>query len=192
MKKIGIVLAIIVGLAFIVGCPSGGTPAPAPAQSGGGATSYSVDVNTLSYRIFNQSAKTLTDPGTGKKNTKALSKRWDGVLFQFSNVPADVTKFNRVSVNAKYFNEKGDEIAQGDGKVMVVLAYDPAGDLEGPEMGAGPNTPIKEFNVGGVSGTVSTEKGVRVNLKQAPGAILLQAADPAVKFIEIQSVVFHN
>jgi hypothetical protein len=193
MKKIGIVLAIIVGLTFIVGCPTTDTGNAAPAAaSAGAAKAYSVDVNSLSYKIFNQSAKTLTDPGTGKKNTKALAKRWDGVLFTFSGIPDTVKSFNRVTINAKYYNEKGDEIAQGDGKVMVVLVYDPAGDLEGPEMGPGKNTPIKEFNVGGFSGLVSTDKGVRVNLTQVPGAILLQAADASVKFIELTQVTFHS
>jgi len=191
MKKIGIVLAIVVGMAFFVGCPTA-HPADTPAQSTATGKTYSVDLNTLNYKIFSDSGNSLSGGGAGKKNATALPKRWDGVLFTFSGVPADVTKFNRVTVNAKYFDSKGDEIAQGDGKAMCVLIYDINGDLKGPEMGPGKNTPIKEFNVGGFSGLVSTDKGVRVTLTQAPGGILVQAADASVKFIELTQVTFHT
>jgi len=190
MKKIGIVLAFVVALAFL-GCPGTPPPPPAPAAAPAAKT-YSVDLGTLSYKIFSDSANSLSGGGTGNKNTVALPKRWDGVLFTFSGVPADVTRFNRVTVNAKYYDSKGAEIAQGDGKVMCVLIYDLAGDLKGPEMGPGKNTPVKEFNVGGFSGLVSADKGVRVTLSQAPGGILLQAADASVKFIELTQVTFHS
>jgi hypothetical protein len=192
MKKIGIVLAIVVGLTFIVGCPTTDTGNAAPVQAASTAKTYSVDLNTLNYKIFSDSANSVSGGGAGKKNTTALAKRWDGVLFTFSGIPADVTKFNRVTVNAKYFAANGDEIAQGDGKAMCVLIYDLNGDLKGPEMGPGKNTPVKEFNVGGFSGLVSTDKGVRVTLNQAPGGILVQAADASVKFIELTQVTFHS
>jgi len=192
MKKIGIILAILIALTLVAGCASsggGGSKAAAPAAS---AKPYSVDLGGLSYQIFSDKANAVSGGGNGAKNTTPLPTRWDGVLFKFSGVPADVTQYKRVTINAKYFDSKGEEIAQGDGKVMVVLVYDLAGDLKGPEMGAGKNTPLKEFNVGGFSGAVSQDKGSRVNLTQAPNGVLLQASDPGVKFIELTQVTFHN
>jgi hypothetical protein len=75
---------------------------------------------------------------------------------------------------------------------MVSLIYDLKGDIRGPEMGPGKNTPLKEFNVGGVSGSVSSEKGVRITLTQQPGAILFQNSNAGVKFIEVTEITFHN
>jgi len=193
MKKLGIVLAIIVALTFVVSCASGGGgDTPAPAASTSAAKSYSVDLNSLNYKIFSDSANSLSGGGAGKKNTTALQKQWDGVLFTFSGLPDSVKNFNRITVNAKYFNAAGAEIAQGDGKAMCVLIYDINGDLKGPELGPGKNTPVKEFNLGGFSGLVNTDKGVRVTLTQVPGGILVQAADASVKFIELTQVTFHS
>ena len=199
MKKLGIVLAIVVALTLVVGCASsGGSSSSAASKSGGGGAAagktYSVDLNTLTYKIFSNTANSTSGGGSGKKNAAPLASRWDGVLFSFanSNIPADITQYKRVTINAKYYDAKGEEIAQGDGRTMVVVVYDLAGDLKGPEMGAGKNTPLKEFNVGGFSGLVSTDKGTRINLSQAPGGILLQAADASVKFIEVTQVTFHN
>jgi len=172
MKKIGIVLAIVVSLTIIVGCTFA-QPAPvAPA----GPTSYSVDIGSLPL----------------KKNAKAFTKNYDDLLIEFKTFPVDVTKFNRVTINAKYFDAAGKEIAQGDSLVSVTLIYDPKGDIRGPDMGPGPNTPLKEFNVGGLSGSISKETGTRVNLKQQPGAILFQNTNISVKFIEVTEIKFHN
>jgi hypothetical protein len=192
MKKIGIVLAIVVGLVLFAGCPTTDTGNAAPVQAASTAKTYSVDLNTLNYKIFSDSGNSLSGGGAGKKNATALPRRWDGVLFTFTGLPESVKSFNRITVNAKYFAANGDEIAQGDGKAMCVLIYDINGDLKGPEMGPGKNTPVKEFNVGGFSGLVSTDKGVRVTLNQVPGGILIQAADASVKFIELTQVTFHS
>jgi len=191
MKKVGIVLAIVFALTLVVGCTTtGGT---APKSGGGGAGKpYSVDLSTLSYKMFSDKGNNTSGGGAGKKNATPIANRWDGVLFAFSNLPADITQYKRVTINCKYYDAKGEEIAQSDGKAMVVMVYDLAGDLKGPEMGAGKNTPLKEFNLGGFSGMVSTDKGSRVNLTQAPGGVLLQAADQGVKFIEVTQITFHN
>jgi len=191
MKKVVIVLAFVVALAFL-GCPGTPPPPPAPAVVAAPKT-YTVDLGAVSYQIFSDKTGILaTGAGKGAKNATAIPARWDGVLFTFGALPADITQFKRVTINAKYFDASGKEIAQGDGKVMAVVAYDLKGDLKGPEMGPGKNTPLKEFNVGGASGLVSGEKGVRINLAQAPGGILLQASDATVKFIELTQVTFHN
>jgi hypothetical protein len=175
MKKIGIVLAIVVGLTFIVGCASKPPAEPAPAAAAGPA-SYSVDINSLPI----------------KRNAKAFTKNYDDLLIEFPKFPVDVTQFKRITINAKYFDAAGKEISQGDSNAMVVLVYDPKGDIRGPEMGPGKNTPLKEFNVGGASGLVSGEKGVRINLSQQPGAILFQNSNVNVKFIEVTEITFHN
>jgi hypothetical protein len=194
MKKIGIVLAIIVVGLTLFGCPTTHPPAPEPTPAAAAAPkTYSVDLSALSYQIFSDKTGILpAGAGKGAKNATAIPARWDGVLFAFGALPDSITSFKRVTINAKYYDASGKEIAQGDGKVMVVVAYDLKGDLKGPEMGAGRNTPLKEFNVGGASGLVSGEKGVRINLAQAPGGVLLQAADAAVKFIEVTQITFHN
>jgi len=194
MKKIGVVLAILVALTLFAGCASGGGSSVAASGGGGGGDKpYSLDLSGLSYKIFNQTAKTLGSDGKGAKNTTPLAKRWDGVLFVLPEISGvDFTKYKRITINAKYYDGSGGEIAQGDGRVMVVLVYDITGDLEGPEMGAGKNTPLKEFNVGGFSGMVSSDKGSRLTLTKAPGGVLLQASDPSVKFIELTQVTLHN
>jgi len=193
MKRIGIILAIVVALTLVVGCASSGGSSGG-GGGGGNAAPYSVDLNTLTYKIFSDSANSTSGGGAGKKNTTPLQRQWDGVLFSFaaSNIPADITQYKRITINCKYFNANGEEIAQGDGKAMVVLIYDLNGDLKGPELGAGKNTPLKEFNLGGFSGIVNQDKGSRISLNQAPGGVLLQAADPNVKFLEITQVTFHN
>jgi hypothetical protein len=175
MKKIGIVLAIVVGLTLIVGCASKPPAEPAPVAAAGPAT-YSVDLNTLPM----------------KRNAKAFTKNYDDLLIEFPKFSVDVTQFKRITINAKYFDAAGKEIPQGDSNAMVSLVYDIKGDLRGPEMGPGKNTPLKEFNVGGFSGAVSGEKGVRINLNQQPGAILFQNSNNNVKFIEVTEITFHN
>jgi len=193
MKKISIVLAVVVALTLVAGCASSGGGSSVSGGGGADIKPFSADLSTLSYKIFTQSSKTLSAAAVkGSKNATPLGKQWDGVLFLFSDFPVDVTKYKRITISCKYFDSTGGEIAQGDGKAMVVVVYDVAGDLEGPEMGAGKNTPLKEFNLGGFSGMVNQDKGSRINLTKAPGGVLLQAADPSVKFIEITQFTLHN
>jgi len=175
MKKIGIVLLAFVVALALLGCPSQPPPAPAPVAAAA-PTSYSVDVNSLPL----------------KKNAKAFTKAYDDLLIAFPQFPIDVTQFSRVTINAKYFDAAGKEIPQGDNQATVTLIYDPKGDIRGPDSGPGKNTPLKEFNVGGASGTVSGEKGARVKLTQQPGAILFQNSNASVKFIEVTEISFHN
>jgi len=193
MKKIGIVLAIVFALTFVFGCGSGSTPAASGGGGGADLKPFSVDLSTLSYRMFSDKTNSLgAATAKGVKNATPIPGQWDGVFFIFSDFPVDVTKYKRVTINAKYYDGKGAEITQADGKTMVVVVYDLNGDLKGPEMGAGKNTPLKEFNVGGFSGMVSQDKGSRITLTKAPGGILLQAADPSVKYIEVTQFTLHN
>ena len=173
MKKIGIVLAFVVALALL-GCPSQPPPpAPAPAAA---ITSYTVDLGSL----------------PAKRNAKAFAKNYDDFLIELPTFPVDVTQFSRVTITAKYFDAAGKEIAQADGQAMVSFLYDPKSKDRGPDMGPGGNAPLKEFNIGGASGLVSGERGVRVKLTQQPGAVLFQNSNVNVKFIEVTEITFRK
>jgi len=175
MKKIGIVFAIVVSLAFVTGCASSGGNA---AKSGGTADlkPYTVDLKTLPF----------------VKNAKPFTRKWDDLIIPLPEFPVDVTQYKRVTITCKYFDAAGVEIEQSDTKAMVSFLYDAKNRDRGPDMGPGGNAPLKELNVGGYSGLVNTDKGVRVMLKKAPEVIILQNCDDSVKFIELTSVIFHN
>jgi hypothetical protein len=128
------------------------------------------------------------------KNSAAFAKNYDDLLIEFPAWPGSVNwaNFNRVIVKAKYFDQNNREIRQQDGQAMVTLVYDPKGDLRGPEMGSGPNTPLKVFNVGGGSSSISGTNGTAVRLTQAPGAILFQNSNVNVKFIEVEEITFYR
>ncbi|MDR0501739.1 MAG: CsgG/HfaB family protein [Treponema sp.] len=146
-------------------------PPPAPTTA-----SYSVNLNALPL----------------KRNDKPFANQWDDFFIPFPQFQVDVTKYQRITVKVKYFNANGREIEQSDGMAMLSLIYDPKGDWRGPEMGPGPNTPVKEFNLGGYSGQIHTNKGVRMNLTRAPGGILFQNSNANVRFIEVTEITFHN
>jgi hypothetical protein len=126
------------------------------------------------------------------KNANAFTKNYDDFLITFPAWPSNInwSNFNRIIVKVKYFGANGNEIRQADGQAMVVLIYDPAGDIRGPEMGAGPNTPLKEFNLGGGSSSLHRDAGGRLNINKAPGAILFQNSNVNVRFIEVQEITF--
>jgi len=175
MKKFGVILAILAIVALVVGCGTTTTAAP----KGGGAEPFKVDLSKL--------------PLT--KNEKAFSKDWDDLLIQLpeSALPSDFSKYTRLTVTAKYFDATGKEIEQGDSNAMVSMIYDLKGDIRGPAQGPGANTPVKEFNVGGFSGLIHKDRGIRITFSKPPQAILFQNnAGSAVKFIELTSLVFHN
>jgi len=186
MKKFGLILAALVILTF-VGCASSGGGNAAPAA----AAPYSVDLSTLKVAVFSDKGNSFGAFTAGKRNIDPLPAQYDGALFDLGTLP-DVTGYSRITIRAKYYSADGTEMAQGDGNAMVVLIYDINGDKKGPEMGAGPNTPLKEFNLGGFSGQVSSDRGSRISLSKNPGAILLQCSNGNVKFLELVEVTFHN
>jgi len=170
MKKLGIILFTVY---ILTGCASTGQAASADND----LEPFTVDLSTLPF----------------VRNAEPFADRpWQMHFIPFPEFPVDVTKYQRITIRASYFNADGEEITQGDEKVMVVLLYDPNGDRAGPPMGPGPNTPLKEFNVGGYSGAVSTDRGVRIRLTQAPGAIMFQNNITDVKFVEVTEITFHN
>ncbi len=108
-------------------------------------------------------------------------------------MPADMSKYTRVTATCKYYDAAGEEIPQGDSNAMIVMIYDVNGDVRGPAQGPGANTPIKEFNAGGFSGMIHKDRGSRMTFAQPPQAIMFQNnAGSKVAFIELTSLVFHN
>ncbi|MCL2186066.1 MAG: hypothetical protein FWB86_09485 [Treponema sp.] len=187
MKKLGIILAILVVLSF-AGCASSG------GGGGGGEPPFIVDLSTLTQlRIIDQSNSSVAEPVQGLRNIVPFTRNWQGMVIKFPENFVDVSKYQRVTVTLRYFNSSGEELAPRDSMGMLVFIYDIKGDWHGPEMGAGPNTPLKEMNVGGFSAMVSTERGSRHGMNRAPEAIFIQKAqDPNVAFIELSGVIFHN
>jgi hypothetical protein len=192
MKKISAILAALVILTF-AGCGTSGGSSGGAAAAGGDA-SYSVDLSTLRAVAMGGPGNNTVGEPTGEtvRNRTPFAKNYDDLMILFPQFPVDVTTFQRVTIKCKYFGADNEEITQGDSNAMVSLIYDLSGDLRGPEMGAGPNTPLKEFNVGGFSGQVSTDRGVRVRLSKAPAAVLFQNSNANVKFIEVTEITFHN
>ena len=180
MKKISIILAIVIALTLVAGCASSGDSGSSggAAKSGGAADlkPYSVDLKTLPF----------------VRNARPFTRKWDDLIIPFPDFPVDVTKYTRVTITCKYYDELGAEIEQSDTKAMVSFLYDAKSKDRGPDMGPGGNAPLKELNVGGYSGLVNKDKGVRVILKKAPEVIILQNCDDIVKFIELTSIVFHT
>jgi len=188
MKKFGVIFAII-AIAALVGCGSTG-------GGGGGGGSGDVFIVDLSTMIAMETAtspdRVVGPTGETVKNAKPFAKNYDDLMLVFPEMDIDITAFSRITITCKYFNEDGNELAQGDGNAMVVLVNDLAGDWRGPAMGPGPNTPLKEFNVGGFSGQVNTDRGSRIRLSTMPAGILFQNSNIGVKYIECTSIVFHN
>jgi len=184
MKKSGIILSILITLALIGCASSGGSSA---ASSGGDGESYSVDLSTLvAYRMDGNNI--AAPSGATVRNVEPFTRNYDNLPIMFTDL-ADITKFQRVTIRAKYFNSDGGEITQGDGNAMVSLFYDPTGDIFSD---GSPNLLLKEFNVGGFSGLVSSDRGVRIRPTRNPAGILLQNSNANVRFIELTEVTFHN
>jgi hypothetical protein len=189
MKKISVILAVLAILA-LAGCASSG--GGGGSSGGSGAAPYSVDLSKLRAVTLGPGDVVGEPTGLSVRNSTPFAKNYDDLFILFPSDMPDVTGYARVTIRCKYFNADGGEMAQGDSNAMVSLIYDINGDKRGPEMGAGPNTPLKEFNVGGFSGTVSTDRGTRVVLRQNPSAILFQNSNANVRFIEVTEITFHN
>jgi len=187
MKKLGVIAAVIAILA-VVGCASTG----GSKSAGSGGEPYVVDLSTLKAVTLGQGDTIGAPTGQTVRNVQPFTKNYDDLMILFPEFPVDVTKYSRVTIRCKYFGADGNEIAPADGNAMVVLVYDINGDKRGPAMDPGPNTPLKEMNLMGYSGAVSTDRGVRVRLSKAPGGILFQNSNAGVRFIEVTGIIFHN
>jgi hypothetical protein len=152
---------------------------------------------------FAQNSFTVKLSGLPVKSDKITPAKRGGpgygfykIVFPAGTFPADLpwAKYNRIRVVFKYYKSDGTEIPQGNDKAMVVLLYDPDGKYEENDNGAGPNTPVKIFNVGGANGDVkvSSADGAFIKpLTKAPGAILLQRqGSSSVAAIELVELTF--
>jgi len=130
----------------------------------------------------------------GVRNRAPLTKEGSDVLILLppEALPSNLLKYNRLTITAKYYDAANREIPQSDSQVMVTVIYYLNSDIRGPSNGPGTNTPIKEFNVGGPSGQINKDSGIKINFRQQPEAIMLQNTNPNVAFIELTSIVFHN
>jgi len=200
MKKLGVIFTIL-ALVAIVGCgTTGGATASKSSGGGGGdAAPFIVDLSKLSTvdipsgGAAETADKTKTVPGV--KNKQPLTKDWADVLILLppDALPTDFSKYKRVTITCKYYDAAGEEIEQSDSRVMAVVIYDVNGDVRGPAMGPGANTPVKEMNVGGFSGLIQKDKGIRVSFAKAPQAVMFQNnPGSGVAFVELTSLVFHN
>ena len=169
MKKLGLILAVLTVLALSACASSGG-------GGGSNAEPFVVDLSTLSV----------------VRNPQPLTRQWADVLIPLPRFDVDVTQYSRITIKAKYYDRNGVEIPQQDSVAIVTVIYDLDGDWRGPENGPGPNTPVKEFNVGGFSGVIHTDRGLRVNLRRAPEGILFQNNEATTAFIELTGLIFHN
>jgi hypothetical protein len=131
---------------------------------------------------------------SGVRNRAPLTKALGDVLIFLPEdaLPINIFKYTRLTITAKYYDASGKEIPQGDSQVMVSLINFLNSDIRGPANGPGTNTPIKEFNVGGPSGTISKNNGVKINFRSPPQAVLFQNVNPSIAFIEMTNMVFHN
>jgi len=173
MKKFGVIIAIIAALAVFAGCgTSGGSGAAA-----GGATLEPIEVDLSKLPAV--------------RNTKPFAKQYDDFFIRMPNLGINFNQYPRVLITVKYFNAAGQEIEQGDDNIMVVFVVDPDGDWRGPAMGPGPNTPLKEFSLGGFECRLKAGRGVRHGLgNRQLGGILFQNLRTQVAFVELTSLTF--
>jgi len=172
MKRVGIVTAVVVSLAVVgfMGCAGGPERDP--------DAFFTVD---------------FAGWGLQTRNAAPLGGQWADFLIRFPDEIHDIDfrAFSRVTIRANAFNADGEPL-QGDDLMMVTVIYDMAGDIRGPEGGPGPNTPLKEFNVGGSMGTVHTRRGTPLRLNRAPEGVLFQNSNAIVRYIEVVEITFHN
>lgn len=193
MKKISVILAALVVLTF-VGCASSGGGASA---SSGGGGSYTVDLSTLKVVPLDKQTAAVGAPipGATVKNLQPFVQNYDDLFVVLPEFPVDVTKYGRITIRAKYYDANGEEIPQGDGNAMlsVIENINDAKNIRGGAAeGVYPNIPLKQYNLGGFSGTVSTDKGARIRYSRAPGGILFQCSNVGVKYIEVTEITFHD
>jgi len=190
MKKILLIAVVLLMTSMLVFAGGGKDKAAA----GSGEAPFVVDLSTLKLAITSTNPDTVTgDRGNLLRNQAAITRNWEDVMWLFPENFVDVTKYQRVTITCKYYDAEGEELVPADSMAQVLLINDIAGDWRGPAMGPGPNTPLKEQNVGGFSGLVNRDRGVRHGCGKAPAAILFQKAqDPKVAFIELTGIIFHN
>ena len=197
MKKLGVIISIFAILA-IAGCASSGGGSSSGGGGGAGG-SYSVDLSTVKVVPLDKQTGAVGAPipGATVKNLQPFAQNYDDLFIIFPEFPVDVTKFQRVTIRAKYYDANGEEVPPGDGNAMLSIIEDVnVKDSKlirgGAAEGVYPNIPFKQYNLMGFSGTVHTDKGARVRFSKAPGGVLFQNSNLGVKFIELTEFTFHD
>nr|AFK83732.1 GARP complex subunit [uncultured bacterium 35A20] len=189
MKRI--ILVLVVFLAASAFAFAGG----GAQKSGGGSDlpPYIVDLSTLT--VIQEVDDALTgEPYQAVKNKTPLTRRWGYFVVLFSDLPANITEYQRVCVKIKYYDADGNEMKGADSTAQLAMFYELKTEksADGMHKDGNANLVFKEPNVGGFSGLLDKDRGVRIRLKQAPAGILLQAAQNEPKYIEVTAIVFHN
>jgi len=189
MKKI-LLIAVVLLMTSALAFAGGGKDKGAAAS---GEPPFIVDLKTLSQTEVLSGDKVGRNLGNSVRNLTPFSKAWDGFLITFPENMVDISKYQRVTITLRYFDAAGNELEPADSMGQLNFINDLNGDWRGPAMGPGPNTPLKEMNIGGFSGLIQKERGVRHGCSKVPGGMIIQRAqDAKVVFIEVGAIIFHN
>jgi len=179
MKKISVVFAALTVVAVIgfMGCA--GTPRQAPIELA--TEPFVVDLSLLPL----------------VRNEVAFTRQWDDLIIRFPEGMfdgVDLRAFQRVTITADYFDVDGNFIEPDNDFAMVVLVYDLDRNFgDSPDgMMPGPNSPVRQMNLGGSWGSVHTEQGSLIRLTRAPDGIVFHNSSMHVRYIEVTGITFHN
>jgi len=190
-------IAVLLGAVILTSAfAGGGKEKSSSAAAGSGEPPFVVDLSTLQVAPLGP-GDVVGTPVPGIRNENPFTKNYDDLFIVLPEFPVDVTKYARLTIRAKYFNADGVEIEQGDGNAMVsviedITVTDSKFIRGGGAEGSYPNIPIKEYNVGGYSSTLSKDRGARIRYSKTPRGVLFQNSNTGVKFIEVTGIIFHN
>jgi hypothetical protein len=189
MRKLIVVLAVLLAASFtvaMVSCESTGG-----GKSGGELKPFNVDLSKLTIVPESGNNPNKAAAFKGVRNTAPLERawRWFVVSFDEGALPANITDYSRVTVTVQCYDEDGNEIEGADSNVQIAMFYNIEGELHAD---GNRNLIFKEQNVGGYSGLLNKDRGVRVRLSGPPGGLVIQAAQNVPAFVEVTSVTFHT
>ena len=163
MKKIKVLLSALAMVAAmaLVSCGGGAGDDPTGGKSGSGAVVFDGNVDLTGKTV---------------KNESAFTKAYDGFVITYDEI--DFTGFNKLVVEAKFYDADGKEIEATWGLAQYLLLEDATGDW-------GANTIKTQYNLGmqdmELTGDLPSHKST---------GIAFQNSTADVKFIEIKSIKF--
>jgi len=190
MKKILSITVALLLASALYAAPKAEIPQAAP--KGNGQPPYHVDLKKITLHAVTSNPDKLGAPiGHIAKNRTPITKNWEDLMFLLPADMPDVTGYIRVTVTLKFYDSKNVMLVPfRDSMAMASMIYELDANWRA-DMGG--NTVFKEFNVGGFSGMLHTDRGVRVGLSKNPKALLVQSAqDRTVSYIEVTNIIFHN
>jgi len=179
MKKLSVVFAAFVAAAVIGFAGCAGTPRQPPVELA--TEPFTVDLSTLPL----------------VRNEAPFTRQWDDLIIPFPEGTfdgIDLRAFQRLTVRADYFDADGNFIEPDNDFVMVVLVYDLSRNFgDSPDgMMPGPNSPVRQMNLGGAWGSIHTERGSLIRVTRAPEAIVFHNSSMHVRYVEVTEITFHN